>query len=263
MAWAPEMFHTGLVNDQVPGDIVECGAWRGGASIFSKGVVDVLDPTGGRKILVADTFVGFPAADKNDGVDTDGWAYQNFHVGGSDAVVATFKRYGVFRPHSFQMRRSNLGDHRRMWPYHFGARRNFAGRVHTDFKYRSLRIRRHPGQRDRNAEMIVEGLHIPVRRAESAENLRQHFLHTGFANRACNSTTESARPRACSKTEFHQCIQRVFDNDNACLFWHFAVHVPIYSSTGTIPIVTLHAQLLTSSQLIRYLIEISFWLKKA
>ena len=30
------------------------------------------------------------------GVDTDGWAYQNFHVGGSDAVVATFKRYGVF-----------------------------------------------------------------------------------------------------------------------------------------------------------------------
>ena len=129
------MFHTGLVNDQVPGDIVECGAWRGGASIFSKGVVDVLDPTGGRKILVADTFVGFPAADKNDGVDqcinqiveapvsataesrpprhrrenapdslidlrtgvdTDGWAFQNFHVGGSDAVVATFKRYGVF-----------------------------------------------------------------------------------------------------------------------------------------------------------------------
>ena len=62
-------FHTGLVNDQVPGDIVECGAWRGGASIFSKGVVDVLDPTGGRKILVADTFVGFPAADKNDGVN--------------------------------------------------------------------------------------------------------------------------------------------------------------------------------------------------
>ena len=44
--------------------------------------MDVLDPAGGRKILVADTFVGFPAADKNDGVDTDGWAYQNFHVGG-------------------------------------------------------------------------------------------------------------------------------------------------------------------------------------
>ena len=93
--WLQAMIE-GLVNDQVPGDIVECGAWRGGASIFSKGVVDVLDPTGGRKILVADTFVGFPAADKNDGVDTDGWAYQNFHVGGSDAVVATFKRYGVF-----------------------------------------------------------------------------------------------------------------------------------------------------------------------
>ena len=66
--WLQAMIE-GLVNDQVPGDIVECGAWRGGASIFSKGVVDVLDPSGGRKILVADTFVGFPAADKNDGVD--------------------------------------------------------------------------------------------------------------------------------------------------------------------------------------------------
>ena len=34
--------------------------------------------------------------DLRTGVDTDGWAFQNFHVGGSDAVVATFKRYGVF-----------------------------------------------------------------------------------------------------------------------------------------------------------------------
>ena len=74
------MFHTGLVNDQVPGDIVECGAWRGGASIFSKGVVDVLDPTGGRKILVADTFVGFPDADADDGVDTNGWAYSDASI---------------------------------------------------------------------------------------------------------------------------------------------------------------------------------------
>jgi hypothetical protein len=94
--WLQAMIE-GLVEDGVPGDIVECGAWRGGASIFSKGVVDVLDPTGGRKIFVADTFVGFPQADiENDGVDTNGWAYQNFHVGGADAVVATFKRYGVF-----------------------------------------------------------------------------------------------------------------------------------------------------------------------
>ena len=29
--WLQAMIE-GLVNDQVPGDIVECGAWRGGAS---------------------------------------------------------------------------------------------------------------------------------------------------------------------------------------------------------------------------------------
>jgi hypothetical protein len=50
---------TALV-DQVPGDLVECGVWRGGASIFMRGILatrDVVD----RTVWVADSFAGLPA----------------------------------------------------------------------------------------------------------------------------------------------------------------------------------------------------------
>lgn len=93
--WIQAMIE-GLVQERIPGDIVECGAWRGGASIFMKGVVEALEPDGKRQILVADTFRGFPAASVNDTVDTNGWALQNFAVGGADAVKKTFQRYGLF-----------------------------------------------------------------------------------------------------------------------------------------------------------------------
>ena len=86
----------GLINDRIPGDVIECGAWRGGASIYMKGVIDALDTDNPnpRKVLVADTFRGFPKA--KDTIDTDGWAIQNFAVGGADAVRSTFQRYGLF-----------------------------------------------------------------------------------------------------------------------------------------------------------------------
>jgi len=82
--------------DGVEGDLVECGAWRGGASIYMKGVAEARFHAGAapkRRVLVADTFRGFPKA--KDAVDTDGWAIQNFAVGGADAVRATFARYGL------------------------------------------------------------------------------------------------------------------------------------------------------------------------
>lgn len=92
--WIQAMIE-GIVRDNIQGDIVECGAWRGGASIFTKGVVDSLEPEGRRQIIVADTFRGFPAASAADTVDTNGWALQNFAVGGADSVKKTFERYGL------------------------------------------------------------------------------------------------------------------------------------------------------------------------
>lgn len=51
-----------VISDNVPGDVVETGAWRGGACIYMRallkafGVVD-------RKVWVADSFEGLPAPD--------------------------------------------------------------------------------------------------------------------------------------------------------------------------------------------------------
>ncbi len=52
-----------LVEDAIargiPGDIVETGVWRGGASIFARGVLAAWDVTD-RRIFVADSFAGLP-----------------------------------------------------------------------------------------------------------------------------------------------------------------------------------------------------------
>lgn len=48
-----------VLDEQVPGDLVECGVWRGGAAILMRGILaahDVLD----RTVWVADSFAGLP-----------------------------------------------------------------------------------------------------------------------------------------------------------------------------------------------------------
>jgi hypothetical protein len=50
---------TQVVRDKVPGDLIETGVWRGGATIFMRALLKVLDETG-RKVWVADSFEGLP-----------------------------------------------------------------------------------------------------------------------------------------------------------------------------------------------------------
>jgi len=47
-----------IIKDNVPGDFIECGVWRGGACIFAKAVLDELQSD--RRVVVADSFCGFP-----------------------------------------------------------------------------------------------------------------------------------------------------------------------------------------------------------
>ncbi len=51
-----------VINSQVPGDLIETGVWRGGASIFMRAVLRVHGVTD-RTVWVADSFEGLPAAD--------------------------------------------------------------------------------------------------------------------------------------------------------------------------------------------------------
>ena len=51
-----------VVRDGVEGDVIEAGAWRGGASILMRATLDSLGASE-RSVHVADSFEGFPAAD--------------------------------------------------------------------------------------------------------------------------------------------------------------------------------------------------------
>lgn len=48
------------IRENVPGDIVETGVWRGGASMLAKAVLDAWGETG-RRVILADSFEGLPA----------------------------------------------------------------------------------------------------------------------------------------------------------------------------------------------------------
>ena len=49
-----------VVEDGVPGDLMECGVWRGGASIFMRAMLEALGDRD-RHVWVADSFRGIPA----------------------------------------------------------------------------------------------------------------------------------------------------------------------------------------------------------
>ena len=51
-----------VVSRGVPGDLIETGVWRGGSTIFMRGLLEALGD-GSRRVYVADSFQGLPAPD--------------------------------------------------------------------------------------------------------------------------------------------------------------------------------------------------------
>ena len=49
-----------VLNEGVPGDIIETGVWRGGACVFARAVLKAYGCTE-RKVWLADSFKGLPA----------------------------------------------------------------------------------------------------------------------------------------------------------------------------------------------------------
>jgi hypothetical protein len=55
-----------VISNKVPGDLIECGVWRGGTSLFARAVLKSFDVTD-RHVWLADSFEGLPKArTKND-----------------------------------------------------------------------------------------------------------------------------------------------------------------------------------------------------
>ena len=84
-----------VLNENVPGDFMETGVWRGGACIMMRAVLRAYG-IGDRKVFAADSFAGFPAPSKESGADA------TFPLIGVDEFVvpleqvkAAFARYGL------------------------------------------------------------------------------------------------------------------------------------------------------------------------
>jgi len=81
-----------ILRNEVPGDLIETGAWRGGTTIFMRALLKahgVMD----RKIWVADSFEGMPIPkDKNDGWNLSRIDYLKVSL---DEVKSNFERFDL------------------------------------------------------------------------------------------------------------------------------------------------------------------------
>jgi O-methyltransferase len=90
-----------VLERKVPGDLIEAGVWRGGTSIFMRGILEVMGVKD-RRMWVADSFEGLPPVDAKlhpteaaavaSSTIKDG--YKNF-AASIEEVKANFEAYGL------------------------------------------------------------------------------------------------------------------------------------------------------------------------
>ncbi len=59
-----------VIAKNVPGDLIECGAWRGGGSIYMRGVLESMNESQ-RCVWVADSFEGLPKPSREEDMEWD------------------------------------------------------------------------------------------------------------------------------------------------------------------------------------------------
>ena len=85
-----------VLRDDVPGDFIETGVWRGGACIFMRAALKAYGDSA-RRVWVADSFEGLPKPDgryKQDDGDRH-WKKSDILGVSLDQVKANFSRYGL------------------------------------------------------------------------------------------------------------------------------------------------------------------------
>lgn len=84
-----------VLDDGVPGDFIETGAWRGGACIFMRAVLKAYGVTD-RKVWVADSFEGLPAFDGRFEADAGDQHHTRDELAiGVEQVRENFARYDL------------------------------------------------------------------------------------------------------------------------------------------------------------------------
>jgi len=85
-----------ILNEDVEGDLIETGVWRGGACIFMRAVL-AANGVKGRKVFVADSFEGLPKPDDEMyPADKGDIHHQNKYLAVSkEEVENNFRKYGL------------------------------------------------------------------------------------------------------------------------------------------------------------------------
>ena len=87
-----EMLLNHIEARKIPGDLIECGVWRGGASLFMRGLLKAHGITD-RTVHLVDSFDGLPKATTD--ADDDHWATYEVLKVPLDTVKGAFERYGL------------------------------------------------------------------------------------------------------------------------------------------------------------------------
>jgi hypothetical protein len=86
-----------VIHNNIPGDLIETGVWRGGATIFMRAILKINDETN-RKVWVADSFEGIPKPNGDkypvDKGDTQ-WTINDYLAVSIETVKTNFERYGL------------------------------------------------------------------------------------------------------------------------------------------------------------------------
>jgi O-methyltransferase len=85
-----------VVTGGVPGDLMETGVWRGGATIFMRAALKAYGDTQ-RMVWAADSFQGLPRPDPRYPADAGDphWRWSEFLGVSQTEVEANFRRYGL------------------------------------------------------------------------------------------------------------------------------------------------------------------------
>jgi O-methyltransferase len=85
-----------VINDDVPGDLIETGVWRGGACIFMKANLEAWGDRS-RTVWLADSFAGLPAPDEDQfPADAGNTLFKRAGLAVTVAQVRrNFERYGL------------------------------------------------------------------------------------------------------------------------------------------------------------------------
>jgi hypothetical protein len=84
-----------VIKNDIKGDYIETGVWRGGSSVFAKAVVSVLEPGSTRMSYVCDSFHGLPPGDRSLDKGDKNWDNTPYLEVSSDTVANNFIKYNL------------------------------------------------------------------------------------------------------------------------------------------------------------------------